>query len=204
MTHHLSLRAYAEHRRELGLSGTSHTAVRRAIKDGRIAKGAIRDGKEYQIDPEIADKEWLGTTRPQMQREEPKGGRPPTPEPAGQGSLFPPLDGPEDPDADGAAIAELSDFRKAADREQHFKALQRELDYRASAGQLLDAEGVRRTWFGCADALRRHLDNLRESLAPILALEQSEVVVQNLLAEEHTKALQKFLDELPAASRRSG
>jgi len=59
----LSIRAYAQHRAALGLPGTSHTAVRKAIAAGRITQEA--DGT---IDPARADAQWAGQTDPAMQR----------------------------------------------------------------------------------------------------------------------------------------
>lgn len=59
----LSIRAYAQHRAALGLPGTSHTAVRKAIAAGRITPEA--DGT---IEPERADVQWAGQTDPAMQR----------------------------------------------------------------------------------------------------------------------------------------
>lgn len=50
----LSQRAYARHR------GVSHTAVQKAIRDGRLSKAIVK-GK---IDPTIADEEWELNTDP--------------------------------------------------------------------------------------------------------------------------------------------
>ena len=61
----LSIRAYARHREAKGLPGASDTAVRKAIKTGRISKEA--DGT---IDPARADAQWSGQTDPAKQRGE--------------------------------------------------------------------------------------------------------------------------------------
>lgn len=53
----LSRRAYAEHRKALGLSGTSEAAVRKALAAGRIS--TLPDGT---IDPKAADRDWGGST----------------------------------------------------------------------------------------------------------------------------------------------
>ena len=71
MTKSMSQRAYAAHRRELGLPGHTHEAVRKAIACGRIVPGP--DGK---IDPEIADKQWAERTRPRLAMEKPNGSAP--------------------------------------------------------------------------------------------------------------------------------
>jgi hypothetical protein len=54
----MGLREYARHRAELGLSGTTHQAVREAIRSGRLVR-AIAGGK---INAAIADEEWKGAT----------------------------------------------------------------------------------------------------------------------------------------------
>ena len=57
----LSVRAYARHRKALGLDGGSDTAVWKAIRDRRVVKGVTADGK---IIAEIADAEWERNTGP--------------------------------------------------------------------------------------------------------------------------------------------
>lgn len=59
----LSRRAYAEHRKAKGLIGGTHTAVNKALKDGRITLGA--DGT---IDPARADAQWERATEAAKQR----------------------------------------------------------------------------------------------------------------------------------------
>ena len=57
----MSLRAYAKHRKALGLDGGSHVAVRKAIRNHRVVEGVVADGK---IIAEIADAEWERNTGP--------------------------------------------------------------------------------------------------------------------------------------------
>lgn len=54
----MGLREYARHRKERGLTGTTHRAVQVAIRDGRLVH-AIVAGK---IDSALADAEWSDTT----------------------------------------------------------------------------------------------------------------------------------------------
>lgn len=58
----LSIRQYAEHRRRLGLPGKSHSAVRRAARDGRLAGVLTSDGKI--ADAAEADRLWARRTSP--------------------------------------------------------------------------------------------------------------------------------------------
>ena len=55
----ISLRAYARHRKELGLPGGSLSAVQKAVESGRIE--CLPDGS---IDPERADLAWESGTSP--------------------------------------------------------------------------------------------------------------------------------------------
>lgn len=64
----ISLRAYARHRSQAGLSGTSAEAVRRAIQSGRLEQSVVivqtARGKEPKIaDAGAADAEWARKTR---------------------------------------------------------------------------------------------------------------------------------------------
>lgn len=61
----VSIRAYAASRKERGLPGGSHTAVRKAIQAGRIT--TLPDGT---LDPARADREWDTQTDPSKQRGE--------------------------------------------------------------------------------------------------------------------------------------
>jgi len=58
----MGLREYARHRGRLGLPGTSHVAVRDAIKSGRLKASLTADGKKV-ISAAAADAEWLATTK---------------------------------------------------------------------------------------------------------------------------------------------
>ncbi|WP_413219101.1 elements of external origin [Tritonibacter mobilis] len=61
----LSRRQYAKSRKARGLSGGSESAVRKAIRDGRIT---VED--DNKIDPDKADKLWSATTEVAKQRSE--------------------------------------------------------------------------------------------------------------------------------------
>ena len=58
----MSLRAYAKHRKALGLEGGSDAAVRKAIRDRRLVASVRPDGKI--IAAEVADAEWERNTGP--------------------------------------------------------------------------------------------------------------------------------------------
>lgn len=58
----ISQRAYAAHRKQLGLAGGTHRAVQVAIRDGRLKKSLAPDGRSI-ADIAAADAEWDSTTR---------------------------------------------------------------------------------------------------------------------------------------------
>jgi hypothetical protein len=61
----MNLQAYANHRKTLGLRGTSHVAVLKAIERGRLMPPAVeRNGRSWEINPELADQQWADTTHP--------------------------------------------------------------------------------------------------------------------------------------------
>jgi len=63
------VRAYARHRKEIGLPSVDPMSVEKAIKSGRITRDA--DG---EIDFEKADRDWEQNTRPAMSPNEDNGG----------------------------------------------------------------------------------------------------------------------------------
>jgi hypothetical protein len=110
----LSLRGYAQHRKARGLPGGTLKAVQKAIGDDRISVVTL-DGRSRIADPEAADREWAANTdhvrSPGLMGED---------------------DGLDD-EGDGG------EFRNAAARERHWKALTAELNYRQRAGELVNA-----------------------------------------------------------------
>jgi hypothetical protein len=59
----LSMRAYARYRKERGLPGSTADAVSEAVRTGRITCKRTESG-DGQIDPVVADREWLEHTEP--------------------------------------------------------------------------------------------------------------------------------------------
>ena len=61
----MNLQQYANHRKALGLRGTSHVAVLKAIQAGRLAPPAVtRKGRGWEINAELADQQWADATDP--------------------------------------------------------------------------------------------------------------------------------------------
>lgn len=59
----MNSKEYAAHRKAKGLTGGTHPAVLRAIKDARLTGRSTRKvGDRWDIDPVIADREWAANT----------------------------------------------------------------------------------------------------------------------------------------------
>jgi hypothetical protein len=121
----LSLRAYAQHRKLLGLPGGSLQSVQRAIEAERISFMLV-GGQKRIPDPDAADREWAANT---------DHSRAP-------GSVKDQADWFEDEGDDGVEPS----LRDASAREKHWKALTAELNYRRQAGELVEAAAAEERW----------------------------------------------------------
>lgn len=81
----MNLQQYADHRKSLGLRGTSHVSVLKAIERGRLMAPAVeRKERGWEINPELADQQWADTTHPaergsgRHRAQEPTAGKPAT------------------------------------------------------------------------------------------------------------------------------
>jgi len=173
----MSFRAYARHREALGLSGASDMAVRKALKAGRITAGA--DGL---IDPEVADRQWAGSTdvshRPQGLRLVPGEGASRVP----SASPGPPETGVSAGLEDGPRLASSYAASRAA-REAYLARLAK-LDFEQRSGKLVDADEVRAQVFGLGRRLRDAFLGMPDRLSPVLAGQADQALVHRLLTEE--------------------
>lgn len=115
----LSLRAFARHRKEAGLSGGSLRAVQVAIQTGRLARSVVLDSKgEKKIsDAAAADAEWAASTNEDRV----------------------PLSGPTAPAVEGDSFTPLSAARA---RKAAAEAEVAELELAERRGQLVRADEV--------------------------------------------------------------
>ena len=151
----MNLQAYANHRKALGLRGTSHVAVINAIKDQRLTPPAVvRDGHRWVIDAAMADEQWATRTDPSEYGAMGGGtARPiglpepalPAPPPATPRRLAEPL-----PAAKGAPSLAISKQVRAA-----YEAKLTELDFKQRNGELVSKTDVDRVWY---EEIRRGRD----------------------------------------------
>jgi hypothetical protein len=151
----VSLRQYAKHR------GVSHTAVEKAVKQGRI-----KLTPEGKIDVEAADRDWSRNSSPVN-----APNRTPRNLPSADG----PTSGPSY--AQSRAVRELYLARLA------------KIEFEERASKLISRDEVTVAAFTKARTVRDSLLNLPDRLAAMLAAEGDPAQVHQILADEIRKAL---------------
>lgn len=177
----LSIRAYAAHRKGLGLSGGTHRAVQVAIVRKRlVASVRVVDGKP-KIDPVLADQEWAQNTDALRAR---GGGDPTTGRPLGS------LDRPPNDDARESPNQSVSDMaREAQAFKLTYQAKLAELEYRTRVGELVEADKVKLEQSKAVRALRDRLRAMPDRLSPLIAPETDPHRCRILLVAEFDRAL---------------
>lgn len=195
----LSLREFARR------IGVSDTAVRKAIKAGRLSKslGKSATGHPFVLDFSVAQAEWRRSTRTgtgvRTDGLQPGAGPPPAPPDAGaapepapadldlQGMLHP---------ADEISASSLIEAQRLATLERARK-LRYENDI--SAGRLVSTEAAAKEAFEAARIIRESILNLPARLAGELAAETDPARVHMRLEAALREALNATADQLAAA-----
>ena len=134
----MNLQQYANHRKALGLRGTSHVAVINAIKGERLTPPAVRrDGSRWIINAELADEQWATRTDPSEYGGQVGGGSRligiETPVQQQPATLPPP------PSPKGGPSLAVSKQVKAA-----YEAKLTELEYKERSGEMGNLQDVRK------------------------------------------------------------
>jgi hypothetical protein len=164
----VSLRQFAK------LIGASHTAVNKAVKNGRLT--LTPDGK---IDPDTAREQWDAGADGSKRRDKP--------EPA-----------PEQPSPVSRTPTAATAYATARAIREEYNARNARLEYEQKAGKLVAADKVRLESFQAARLTRDTILNVPNKIAHELAAETDPAKVHVLL----TKALNVALEELAAEGRR--
>jgi len=182
----MNLQQYANHRKALGLRGTSHVAVLNAINDGRLSGPAVRrDGRSWIINPELADGQWAGRTDP-SDRGAMGGG---TARPIGTASAAAPTaDQPPAATKGGPPLA-VSKQVKAA-----YEAKLTELDYKERNGEMGSIREMEREAFALAKSVREGMLSIIPRISADLAALGDAFEVEQLLEAEVITALRVLAD----------
>ena len=155
----LSVRAYARHRKALGLDGGSDTAVWKAIRDRRVVKGVTADGK---IIAEIADAEWERNTGPRP-RVRSRVAAPSTGGPTRQ--VAPSVASSPPPSFGG------SNYQLDRARRENVKLRKEVIELRKLEEKFVNADEVKVAQFNRDRMIRDRLLNIRDRLAAPMSAE---------------------------------
>ena len=200
----LSVRAYARHRKALGLDGGSDTAVWKAIRDRRVVKGVAADGK---IIAEIADAEWERNTAPRPLG--PARGRPqerPRPRArsriahsASSGQAAPSTGGPTRQVASSVASSPPpsfggSNYQLDRARRENVKLRKEVIELRKLEEKFINADEAKVAHFNESRMLRDRAFNIRDRAAPLLAAETDQKKCWEILDSELRLAFGEYAD----------
>lgn len=180
----LGIRAYSRRR------GVSHTAVSKAIRDGRIAGALVHvPGVGRMIDPDAADALWDANTDEAQQR-------PPPPPPVGVPTALDLFGQAIEPPAesvavDGSAPPPGSFAAYRAERER-WNGEMTKLRYRTLARELVATSAVR-DLFG---RLSRSTRDAFQGLGPVLAAEVSDPAERARVESRAREEVDRILSEL--------
>lgn len=184
----MNLQQYGDHRKALGLRGTSHVAVLNAINDGRLSAPAVqRQGRSWIIDPALADAQWASRTDP-SERGAMGGG---TARPIG---TAPAVASPPAADQPPAAVKGGPPLAISKQVKAAYEAKLTELDYKERNGELVAVRDVKSQAFACARAVRDGMMGLADRLAPQLAATTDARECHRLLSDEIRVALRGLAD----------
>jgi hypothetical protein len=188
----MNLAAYARHRKERGLRGGSHVAVLKAIQQERLTPPAVRrDGRNWVIDPVLADQQWAARTDPGEVANLPLAPDAESSMPASiatpqRSQRAQPPSGGRNLEAAVPALATSKAIRAAYD------AKLAQLEYQRAAEELVSTRQVKAEAFDLGRALRDGLMRLPDRLAPTLAATADARQVHHLLSEEIRVALRSL------------
>lgn len=166
MTQLLSAKAYAKHR------GVTLAAVLKAITEERLKESVRRRGPGYQINPELADKEWALNTD------------------SGSGWPAHAAHRPKSAEEPGSDPDQPISYAEARAQHERFKARLAQLELEQREGTLVLAEDVKRESFRAARLVRDALLNLPDRVAGELAAETNQFKIHQRLTQEIRRALE--------------
>lgn len=166
----MSIRAYAEHRKNKGLPGGSAWSVKKALRDQRIIRN-----EHGKIDPEIADQQWEQNTSPAQQR-------------TGRSSIATTGGGT------GPGHLSIPSYAQSRAVKEAYQARIARLQYEEMTGQLVRVDSVKVEAFRTARRVRDQILAIPDRLAPLLAAEDDALEVNRLLVGELRAALEALAD----------
>src|SRR3990172_5153478 len=182
----MSLRAYAKHRKALGLDGGSDAAVRQAIRDRRIVEGVTADGK---IIAEIADAEWERNTGPRPDERLRPSTKTSIASAAGQPRHTAPQLASAPPVSFGGSNYQLDRARR-----ENVRLRKEVIELRKLEEKFINADEGKVAHFNESRMLRDRAFNIRDRAAPLLAAETDQKKCWEILDSELRLAFGEYAD----------
>ncbi len=188
-----SLRAYAAHRKSLGLPGGSHPAVRKAIQSGRIKVSA-----NGQIEFEQADHDWEQNSDHRQQRHVRMPGQ------ATRRAKDKPAENTEISAAPGNQLPlpdeNSESFFEAQRRHEWLKVQKEELALKVRRGELIDVAEVEQKYGTAMKTFRNRMLLLPDILGPRVAVSSDPRECVDLISREIIQLLTSFQEYNPHAA----
>ena len=189
--------AYARHR------NCSVQAVYNAVKEGRLPAAAVTDPNGVKkLDLEAADSEWSQNTDPAMQQGS-IAAKENQAIPADSINVIPPaIDGEGISDKDmefddeeleldeSGELLKVPAFNRSRAKKEAFNAKMAQLEFRTRAGELVEADEVKKTAFKAGRMVRELIMNIPDRISSELASINDPQRVHVLLSNELRKALE--------------
>lgn len=174
--------------------GVSDTAVRKAIKAGKIVNGVVRDanGSAIGILEEVANAEWSRNYDPAYQRTARSGSAMPfsgSTKPEPKVKVVAPAD-KKDPES-ATAAGSLAEIKRA---QAVYKLKQSKLDYEKASGKLVDKDHVFRMLFAAGQEMRTALQSVPDRCIDNVLAATTRTEAHSLLYEEITKTLERLVE----------
>ncbi len=184
MSEWVSLREYARRK------GVSDTAIRKSIKAGKISLALRTNPKNGrpEINPAIADDEWSRNHNP-MQERTTRSGVPNASIHGGQAN--------EAPASASGAYSQVGEQTLAAAKRATavYKAKMSELEYKQKAGQLIDAEKVRRSLYEFGAQVRERVLKVPDLVVDRVLATKTRNEAHIMLMTELNSALESLTSE---------
>jgi len=189
----LSVRAYARHRKALGLEGGSDTAVWKAIRDQRIVEGVTTVNGKKRIIAEVADAEWERNTPPRPKTQSSHRTRtritPSTGSAPGQARQIAPQIASAPPASFGGSNYQLDRARR-----ENVKLRKEVIELRKLEEKFINADEAKVAHFNESRMLRDRAFNIRDRAAPLLAAETDQKKCWEILDSELRLAFGEYAD----------
>lgn len=174
--------------------GVSHTAVQKAIEQGRLVASISprANGRGFLVDASLAAEEWEKNTDPSQTR---RGtAQAPKKTPPRKMPLFDDAESNDETEPPAGDEINKDGYLDSRARREHFRAKAEEMEFRRKAGELVERREEEQAGFEIARTCRDRLVLMADTLAPKLVGKSDLRELRKLILEATTEACQALFD----------